>query len=133
MTKAILEKILTEYGAAFNDALADRLMKEFDEMTQNYCHTITCLSDRLREVYEKNSIAYQAGYDYGVKEWFKEKTEDKKIEDLSLKEIKKSCTTWGEACYECPLNIICRDFDTPPFDWNPTVLKTVISKRQGNV
>lgn len=64
MTKAILEKILTEYGVTFTDALADRLMKEFDEMTQNYCHTITCLSDRLREVYEKNSIAYQNKGDF---------------------------------------------------------------------
>ena len=30
MTKEYLETILTEYGVAFTDSLADRLLKEFE-------------------------------------------------------------------------------------------------------
>lgn len=37
MTKEHIEKILVEYGVAFTDSLADRLLKEFEaEIKENY-------------------------------------------------------------------------------------------------
>ena len=38
MTKEYLEEILTEYGVAFTDSLADRLLREFKPKTGHWIH-----------------------------------------------------------------------------------------------
>lgn len=63
MTKEYLETILTEYGVAFTDSLADRLLKEFEpcEDAISRVETVKFLANHSNEFEDKKiRMAFQS-------------------------------------------------------------------------
>ena len=62
MTKEYLENILTEYGVAFTDSLADRLLREFKPKTGHWILT----SDDDLEYCTCSECGYQNGENWMI-------------------------------------------------------------------
>ena len=54
MTKEYLENILTEYGVAFTDSLADRLLKEFEPCDNAVSRQVAIEAFQIFREYESN-------------------------------------------------------------------------------
>lgn len=97
MTKEILEEILVEYGMQFTDALADRLMKEFEALEAKPCEDCISRQAAIR-IAEQGQVQ---GYEWQFKELIKLSsiTPAQKIGHWIAQDICNCHTTFR--CSEC--------------------------------
>lgn len=90
MTKEKIEKILIEYGVPFTDALADRLLQEWekdiDHRAEKYEQAFMDGFESAVDLYERNKVSQPQG-------------------DLISRQLVEQIT-WEEPTYSDPLNVL---------------------------